>query len=415
MNQPRSDRLGRAVFALSGAFLAFALGLVLGMWQLFPANLVNHAYGTLRDMANYWQNDLGLVPTRHLVAAPPGRAAVRVADAAALAPGDRLVAGLMPSRSTLFAALLLAPDGRELHAWPVDYAALAPGHLKPQNVLLHGLQPMPDGSLVVAFDAGDVLARIEACGATRWATRGGFHHAVTLADDGTLWTLLDDAIAQVDAATGAVLRVIDIRKDLVDGKRLQGVFAIRTDERQDAPAWVGDPFHINDVEPLPAALAAAFPMFAPGDLLVSLRELNLVAVLDPASLDLKWWSHGPWHKQHDPDFQPDGSIAVYDNDMGFGASRIIKVFPATGRFAVALQGTEAEPFYNWRRGKHQGLANGNTLVVDAENGRVFEADPAGRRVWTYENVYDAGWNAIVTEGIQIPPGFFAPGALDCPR
>ena len=40
-----------------------------------------------------------------------------------------------------------------------------------------------------------------------------------------------------------------------------------------------DPTHLNDVEPLPRAMAAAFPQFAPGRPALSLRNMNtLVAV-----------------------------------------------------------------------------------------------------------------------------------------
>ena len=49
-----------------------------------------------------------------------------------------------------------------------------------------------------------------------------------------------------------------------------------------------DPTHLNNVEPLPRAMAAAFPQFAPGDLLVSLRNVNTIAVIDPHTKRLKW-------------------------------------------------------------------------------------------------------------------------------
>lgn len=57
-------------------------------------------------------------------------------------------------------------------------------------------------------------------------------------------------------------------------------------------------------------MAAAFPEFAAGNLPISLREPNLVTVIAPNTGLVKWWQNGPWIKQHDPDFESDGTISV---------------------------------------------------------------------------------------------------------
>ena len=72
-----------------------------------------------------------------------------------------------------------------------------------------------------------------------------------------------------------------------------------------------------DVEELGPELADAFPQFAVGDLLVSMRSLNLIAVLDGSTHDVKWWQIGPWHRQHDPD-QADPR---HDTDPALGPPR----------------------------------------------------------------------------------------------
>ena len=173
--------------------------------------------------------------------------------------------------------------------------------------MLHGLEALEDGSVVVTFDAGRAIARLDACGSPLWVTRGNFHHSIAADGEGGLWAWRDETIVRLDAASGAETRTLDLRSQIMTAAGGQdGVFAIRSfvagpDKPLDFPS---DPFHANDVEPLRPEMAAAFPEFRAGDLLVSLREANLVAVIDPDDGTLRWWQNGPWLKQHDPTSSP---------------------------------------------------------------------------------------------------------------
>ena len=282
--------------------------------------------------------------------------------------------------------------------------------------MLHGLEVFDDGSLAVAFDAGRVLARIDACGEPMWTATGGFHHAIASDGAGGLWAWRDETIVRLDAETGAETRALDLRADILTANGGQeGVFSIRTHaDGADRPlSYEPDPFHANDVEPLRPEMAAAFPGLEAGDLLISLRELNLVAVVDPDDGRLRWWRHGPWLKQHDPDFEPDGTITVYDNRTGSGASRILRIDPKTDAVETVFEGSEAAPFYSWQRGKHQVLPNGNLLVTETEHGRVFEAAPDGSLVWERDMGWDTDRNMIVTEARHLPADFFPDGPPAC--
>jgi hypothetical protein len=150
----------------------------------------------------------------------------------------------------------------------------------------------------------------------------------------------------------------------------------------------GDVLHTNDVEPLDASLAGEYPLFDAGDLLVSLRWLNLVFVFDPETMEVKWHASGPFIWQHDPDFLGNGWIGVFDNNRVRGeataeGSRIIAFQPHTDSTYVAFQPTHLDRFYTHERGKWQQLENGNMLLTEAATGRVVEVSPDGRAVWEW--------------------------------
>ena len=322
---------------------------------------------------------------------------------------------MTPHRSALNGALLFDLEGSTLHYWPIDYAKIDPEGRAPQNVFLHGFEALPDGSVLANFDDGGAIARIGPCGEILWRRTGKYHHSITLTEDrASLWTLSEDRLEQLSVEDGRVLRSIDVAEDVMKRYAAQGVLAIHQSTDNDENAYVRQRFHINDVEPLPRDFASAFPDFSAGDLLISLRELNLVAVLDGSTAELRWWSHGPWHRQHDPDFLPDGTIAVLDNAMYSGHSRIVKINPRTRQLQVLLGRPGDTPFYTWIRGKQEHLPGGNILVAEAQAGRAFEVDSSGKLLWEYQNIYDEQSNGVISRVEHIPSDFFEPGALRCP-
>ena len=175
---------------------------------------------------------------------------------------------------------------------------------------------------------------------------------------------------------------------------------------------IADLFHPNDVEELSAELAPKFPMFEAGDLLISIRRMNLVAVIDGTDYRFKWWSHGPWISQHDPDFTDDGLISVYNNNTERGPSNILRIDPATRELTVL----PAAPGAGWHSpfmGNHQYLPNGNILITESRGGRVFEVTPAGKIVWEFVHRFDED-RVVLTPWALRYPSEMADFPKDCP-
>ena len=172
-----------------------------------------------------------------------------------------------------------------------------------------------------------------------------------------------------------------------------------------------DVLHTNDVEILSRDDAPAFPLFEAGDALVSFRNLNLLIVFDPESGVVKWSQTGPWLRQHDPDFLPDGRILVFDNrDDGaesrlLGGSRLLAVDPVTREVETIYEGTPEEPFFTSGRGEADVLDNGNFLVTETGAGRVFEVTPDGAIVWSFIHRYDADRVLYVNAASRYPESF----------
>ena len=155
-----------------------------------------------------------------------------------------------------------------------------------------------------------------------------------------------------------------------------------------------------------SGIAAKYPNFRPGDLLVSFRNLHLVAVLDPVDRKIKWWSHGPWRFQHDPDFGEDGRIFVYNNNTGRGGrSDVVAIDPGSGRLDVAYSDGDLR-FYSGWAGKLQVLPGGAVLVVVPEEGRVLEATWSGELIFEFNNIWSDSVNGYVVNAAWLPTTFF---------
>jgi hypothetical protein len=347
------------------------------------------------------------------------------ANRAKMAPGWRLLAGAFTIDEELQnAALLISPDLQIVRTWALNEIAV--GGVEPRpwyRKYVHGVDILDDGSLIFAFDGGTSLQRVDACGERRWAISGLFNHAVTLDDKGqTVWTFSEhDVIAQVDAETGEVLRQITMDEIIAQNPTID-ILGVRRAQSNDPKGnsrntkgvWLDDPYHLNDVDPLPAAIADKFDGFDEGDLLVSARSLNLIFVLDPNTSKVKWWRSGFSMRQHDPDWLPNGEISVLNNRMSMDYSEIVSINPATFERTMLVDGRE-HGFYTRIRGKQQQLGDGSFSVTSSQQGRAFEVDRDGKIVFEVVNLKPNSdtTNYVISEMKWLPLDGFSERIKEC--
>jgi hypothetical protein len=148
-----------------------------------------------------------------------------------------------------------------------------------------------------------------------------------------------------------------------------------------------DIFHANAIEWVDRSIPG---VCRPGDLLVSLRQLNLIAFVDIEQNVVRWqWGQDAlWH-QHDPSLLSNGNLLLFDNRTRRESSRVIEIDPRTRKIVWSYHPKKRGEFFSKLRGASQRLPNGNTLITVSDRGRVLEVSPSGEIVWEFWNEIDA--------------------------
>ncbi|MDC0434628.1 arylsulfotransferase family protein [bacterium] len=410
--------------------LGVTLGAALVHFNLPPYGVLVLAKDTAEDLIENRQAYLGNAPVNQLIRPRYDGEGVTVLDEERVAPGNTLLAGVKGDAVALW---LVSPQGETIRQWqPLTTEILSnldyiEGVDRPFNdffVTIHGAALAPDGGVIFTI-ANYVLVKLGACGDVDWVVPTMAHHSVFASYDDTYWSTTrtwhdepsadfpqfqppfwEDEVVQVDSE-GNILQIISML-ELIDKNRLWGMLF---GGQLPTPVTTDDVLHLNDVEVLSPEFADAYPDFDAGDIMVSLRNPNLVIVFDPETLEAKWSSAGPWIRQHDPDFGADGKIVVLDNrnddanGAQFGGSQIVLMTPSAplgGNWDVSYENSDTTPFFTAKRGVVDLPGNGNVLVTESEAGRVFEFTPRGDIVWEYINRYDADHLTSVMHAERYP-------------
>ncbi len=172
-------------------------------------------------------------------------------------------------------------------------------------------------------------------------------------------------------------------------------------------AEYGDLFHTNSIKVLPRSLAAKYPLFKPGQLLVSLRSPSALAVIDPSTRAVVWAAKGVWQGQHNAQFLDNGHLLLFDNLGAQQFSRTIEYDPVTQAvpwsypIGAPVPGEKGISFLSPFRCGSQRLPNGNTLIIDAADARLTEVTPSKEIAWQ--------WGCSPSNA---PPGEGTPAALN---
>jgi hypothetical protein len=229
--------------------------------------------------------------------------------------------------------------------------------------------------------------------------KGKFHHDFDIDDNGDIFILsrqqikvpvsmentfiTDDYINHVSPGGRLRKRISlwDLFGKTVSKKTLETIKRKeKTIEGRKNKKVIYDLFHSNTIEIIRKNNSIA----SKGDLLICMRNLDLIAVVDPETERVLWsWGRGVLDKPHHPTFLENGNILVFDNGMDREYSRILEYDPVRGEIVWKYQADPPADFFSRARGSNQRLPNGNTLITETTKGRVFEVTREGRIVWEF--------------------------------
>lgn len=224
-----------------------------------------------------------------------------------------------------------------------------------------------------------------------------FHHDFDLAGNGLLYAIdrrarripelarfkpvLDDHLVALDGRGGITLDISSAALLLAEPALLD----VAGRQRRPLLDLEVDVFHTNTISRIPRDVRRDGRLvFAEGDLLICWRNLNTIAVIDPSGPSVRWhWGDGELEWPHNPTLTEDGNLLIFDNGKFRGWSRVIELDPVSLDIVWEYRGDPVESFFSSSRGSAQRLPNGNTLITDSMEGRVFEVTPAGKIVWEF--------------------------------
>ena len=358
-----------------------------GWWNLAPDDAQPRSREALA-------RELSLPYLAGVERAGAGRYGVRIWERAAAQPGWNLyVSGHAPE------AILTAMDGTVLHRWGIPFARAFPGE-KPtvDSGSFRRVKLLANGNLLAIFQ-GTGLVELDPESRLLWRYDVPvFNDLWVEPDERRILLLAKLATRRPDLRTdGPLLEDFVVTLD-GGGHELARASLLAAFERSSYRQLMlplgatADAFHSNAISVLGPGGSGAF---APGNLLVSFREIDTVATLAPDASRLLWAARGPFRGQHSPLLLADGRLLLFDNRGGEkGATRVATLDPKSGLTETYWSGPPGHRLRSAQAGACHLLSNGDLLVVESEHGTAYELEPQSRRVvWEFANPHRAGARA----------------------
>lgn len=306
-------------------------------------------------------------------------------------------------------AYLMDMAGEVLHTWRADINDIWPERTdnpkNPYDDYWGRVQLMPNGDLIALFEKIGIF-RLDKDSKVVWANDCVAHHDFAVLPDGRIYVLTKNArvIERVDSEGYTHEEFVAILSP--QGELLEEISILEMIENSPyAPSIYfhdnGDIFHTNTLDVLPADAP-----FAPGQVLLCLRNMDMIGTVDLEARAFTWTLSNMWRRPHQPSLLDSGRMLIYDNRGVAGQSRVIEFDPTSQQIHWSYGEEPGEELFSWTHGAAVRLPNGNTLITESDNGRALEVTSDKTIVWEYVNPHRGGDNgeliATIPEMVRLP-------------
>jgi hypothetical protein len=383
-----------------------------GLWQ--PSRRVRSA----SERENKQQRDLSALGYLSGYELPPTERGVLIHDPNLAYSGYNFyTSGHAPE------AILMDMQGKQLYKWSYKERS----HEREIRYWFRRAYLYPDGAVLAILDR-DFLVKLDKDSELIWSygedfsDEGGCHHDLEVNKDGSIYVLTrekksypeidesqpiwDEFVTILDS-NGNLTRKVSILKAFANSS-----YASLLDRRlQSTNGNPADILHSNTVEILDGRLSHQSAVFKEGNVLISAKNLDTIAVLDMNLERVMWALTGMWTMQHQPTVLENRNLLLFDNTGHFGFSKVIEFNPFTQTVVWAYGGDQNNQFFSDVMGSNLRLPNGNTLITESTAGRAFEVTQELEIVWEFINPERAGENeeliAVLPEMLRLETDFSA--------
>lgn len=262
------------------------------------------------------------------------------------------------------------------------------------EIVARSAELLPDGSIICIYEStyntpyGVGIACLDKNSKVLWKKPINAHHShIYDPDKGTIVLTHREIMHKDTPILEDEITFLNLNGKLLDSIAISDLF-VNTSYENFIPQKRYDYLHANSIEFIHTPFKLGNLQINKKDILISLRNINVIAILDYNTLKVKWAIKDRSKMQHSPTQTTNGDILIFDNLGNIsninnfkGISRIITINPQSLEQTWIYQQTNSLSSISALAGSNaQALPNLNVLAC-ISNSKIIEISQEKEVVW----------------------------------